>query len=171
MTATRPETATMRALYLAGWTLGRIAATYGVTRQAVSQRLALTPDERERALAVRQALRGAAPEGTPLDPSRLCAVCEQPLPAGFPERARTHGGRCSELWSIARRRLDDDVRRAHRIGNALSVLRHADDRNPAQVRSAWRFLAGLTRGRRPGQRSDSKTTRAVRRAGQLRRVA
>lgn len=139
MSATE-DTATMRVLYLAGWSFTELGHLYGVSRQAATKRVRpwLGPGAGDQHWTSRELRR---PRESAIPPAqRSCAFCFEPLAASVPAHRRTHGGPCAAGWARHRRRISSTEREQHRQSNARAILRHSLD--PARVRWAVRVLAG-----------------------------
>lgn len=137
--------------WLAGSTLQEIASRYGITRQAVHNRLRpiTTPLERARARRAgvarrllarreREAARHRALVEAAVAREHYCPVCFAPVLR--PART-TCSDPCAEDWAAGRYRLSEEWRLRQRIHQARTILRNPSAYQPVRVAHARRVLS------------------------------
>jgi hypothetical protein len=138
-----PRQVAMADLAAQGWTLQRIAATYGVSRQRVSQILRSAGVDLVAAKQARQAQtntqRDLAKVLKRMANATVCPVCGGWNLRG--EKLRMCSPECSAAWVSVRYRFGE-MPATHRIANARTILRNPAKYGEQRCRWATEVLSG-----------------------------
>lgn len=133
-----------------GATLQEIANEYGITRERVRQICGARDREHtakaRKAQADKRARRLARDREKYLreveQSSRACVVCHAKMHPETPERIRTCGGECAEVWAKARYYIDAEQWERHRMSVARSIINHAHKRTDSELAWANKIVSG-----------------------------